>query len=1000
MVSRLRPMKQTYPFVFRLLLLLLLAGSLPVAAQNILVYAEDFESGPTRPFPFQFQLNTGGVGSNTGPNQWIVNNQYSGASVYPNTPRQDSTTGGEINFAPFSNYLHIHDPGAPASNASFNASAASDRFTETNSFCTLGLDSVRIAFFVFYQGNPSSSAQLYYSSNGGSWTPVPGGIFTGSTRWKYVEYFNEDFDHVNSLRFGFRWTNTASSAQPAGSIGIDGVRIVGKYSPVQYGIRLEIDSVGTNPVCRGHETQVFLRNPVPLCGVGFYEVQLSNEFGDFTNPHSLTYQLNNLDTAFGLRLSIPRTINNGSCYRIRVRRVDTTPFIISDTSGCIVVETCPNTITTLQPAVLKVPQDTLCLHSVIDVPFNSTGVYINNTYIAQLSDSSGAFPPNPNVLGTSNDDSEYPSLPGTVSGLVKEQNHPIPPGCNYYIRVIANSPFTTGTTYGPFCIRHCDMETNRRQDIQLCIDEQHGADTVLILETGKYEPPANYSAPNSFQVQLLDYSSFSVINTGVVGEVVAVNDTAVRIVIPPLPQLSSIGIIPGNYYMRIVATGSDQPWDQLGTLVRLTIGAPRSTPLTIHALNENFDRLPLENGELTICFLGGIIFHIDFSQYNPSSSYTWGLNNTPRFYEVPPAPPWNPYNGILFNSLGTYRVYVVEENYGCTGPGSNTIVVNVKGPPNPTITGPFQVCEGDTVKYSAILTEDTYYFWNTSPGTIVDSLGNEASISFPRADSSVITLNVVNECRSSFGSRTIRVRRPPAIETSNDTICVGTSLSFSIPTVQTLRVYWMQQGEVFSNEREITLSPDSTTTYTVRATSYSTSISCEATDTFTIYVQHPVSAKQEAEACTGQSALLEPGSVALSYEWSTGELSETISVTEPGWYYVVMETEDMLCVLIDSFYLKTKLCYQPFVLPNVFSPNNDSFNDVFTPQQSFPYDYFLIEIFNRWGLKVFESGDPFFKWSGHDMNGNVLPDGTYFYIATLNHENESDEQKGFLTILH
>ena len=72
-------------------------------AQNILIYTEDFENGPGA-----FGLNTSNeVGTNTGQNAWTVNNLFNGAGIYPNTISQDSTTGGLINFAPFSHYLHI-----------------------------------------------------------------------------------------------------------------------------------------------------------------------------------------------------------------------------------------------------------------------------------------------------------------------------------------------------------------------------------------------------------------------------------------------------------------------------------------------------------------------------------------------------------------------------------------------------------------------------------------------------------------------------------------------------------------------------------------------------------------------------------------------------------------------------------------------------------------------------------------------------------------------------
>ncbi|NQX92302.1 MAG: gliding motility-associated C-terminal domain-containing protein, partial [Flavobacteriales bacterium] len=73
-----------------------------------------------------------------------------------------------------------------------------------------------------------------------------------------------------------------------------------------------------------------------------------------------------------------------------------------------------------------------------------------------------------------------------------------------------------------------------------------------------------------------------------------------------------------------------------------------------------------------------------------------------------------------------------------------------------------------------------------------------------------------------------------------------------------------------------------------------------------------------------------------------------------------------------------------YELPNVFTPNNNGFNDLFIP---FPYRYvdsIQITIFNRWGGIVFETGNPDILWDGKDQETNeVVSDGTYFYFITI-----------------
>lgn len=74
--------------------------------------------------------------------------------------------------------------------------------------------------------------------------------------------------------------------------------------------------------------------------------------------------------------------------------------------------------------------------------------------------------------------------------------------------------------------------------------------------------------------------------------------------------------------------------------------------------------------------------------------------------------------------------------------------------------------------------------------------------------------------------------------------------------------------------------------------------------------------------------------------------------------------------------------YQPFV-PNVFSPNNDGANDFYNlpkSQHNRCYDVIHVEIYNRWGQKVFESDDPLFQWDGKDSGGSDLKQGTYYVL--------------------
>lgn len=75
-----------------------------------------------------------------------------------------------------------------------------------------------------------------------------------------------------------------------------------------------------------------------------------------------------------------------------------------------------------------------------------------------------------------------------------------------------------------------------------------------------------------------------------------------------------------------------------------------------------------------------------------------------------------------------------------------------------------------------------------------------------------------------------------------------------------------------------------------------------------------------------------------------------------------------------------------YVLPNVFTPGGDGFNDLFTPIYPFRYVKDIdITIYNRWGQEMFSTTDPNIRWDGTNTeNGKQAPSGVYFYVCTVN----------------
>lgn len=83
-------------------------------------------------------------------------------------------------------------------------------------------------------------------------------------------------------------------------------------------------------------------------------------------------------------------------------------------------------------------------------------------------------------------------------------------------------------------------------------------------------------------------------------------------------------------------------------------------------------------------------------------------------------------------------------------------------------------------------------------------------------------------------------------------------------------------------------------------------------------------------------------------------------------------------------------------IPNGFTPNNDGINDTWNIQYLDTYPNCSVDIFNRYGTKVYASIGYPAPWNGRYKGAN-LPAGTYYYIINLH--NGSPVLSGSVTIL-
>ena len=112
--------------------------------------------------------------------------------------------------------------------------------------------------------------------------------------------------------------------------------------------------------------------------------------------------------------------------------------------------------------------------------------------------------------------------------------------------------------------------------------------------------------------------------------------------------------------------------------------------------------------------------------------------------------------------------------------------------------------------------------------------------------------------------------------------------------------------------------------------------------------------------------------------------------------YVVLTNEVTTCT--DTFFFNIDVQGVPEI-NNVFTPNGDEFNDKFYFGEH-AMKYVEVQIFNRWGQKVYAWEGENKGWNGLDNNGENAPEGVYFYVLIGDGiDGHYYKEKGTITLL-
>lgn len=135
--------------------------------------------------------------------------------------------------------------------------------------------------------------------------------------------------------------------------------------------------------------------------------------------------------------------------------------------------------------------------------------------------------------------------------------------------------------------------------------------------------------------------------------------------------------------------------------------------------------------------------------------------------------------------------------------------------------------------------------------------------------------------------------------------------------------------------------------------------------------------------------------------WSNGSTGNDVTFNDTGTYTV--EIKDGFCTCYDTMRVSLKPCGCDFFFPNAFSPNGDGLNDFFLPKFFLEHcnglEEFQMQIFNRWGERVYIGTETHKGWDGRYM-GAYADNGVYMFLIRYRDRNGiSYSKKGDLILV-
>jgi gliding motility-associated-like protein len=356
---------------------------------------------------------------------------------------------------------------------------------------------------------------------------------------------------------------------------------------------------------------------------------------------------------------------------------------------------------------------------------------------------------------------------------------------------------------------------------------------------------------------------------------------------------------------------------------------------------------------------------------------------------------WTPSIGVTNTSVlttqispDTSRTYTVKATFpGCR---DSVLSLYIDVQPNPVVyVGPDQtLCFGDTLtlKWTTV-TPASYpnYTYAWTPGGGLSPTAAEPHPIFTALNTTNLTLTVTTPAGCS-GSDNIQLAVVPGdfITVSNDTaICPGDTAQLHA-TGTAVSLNWTPNNYISNaGSTDPQVWPVASTTYTVIGVDANHCIDTQSV-LVTVKPAAVIDLPDSVTIYPGESYQMDPGGNCLYFQWfpplglSADNIANPLAQPAVNTRYFINGATEFGCTVSDSMDVIVSL--DSYIdMPNAFSPGSNP-NSELKPVHRGAVTLNYFRVFNRWGVKMFETSDINKGWNG-TYNGQPQPMGVYVYIV-------------------